>query len=135
MENETGTTQESIGENEPQTEAGKASREAARYRTERNQLRDELTQANERIERYQRAEVERLASELAEPSDVFALSGKAVSDFLGESGDIDPEAVSAAIADIVATRPGLRRIQRATDPTQALGGPHKNAPTWGGLFS
>ncbi|GAB7068864.1 hypothetical protein JCM12141A_31530 [Mycolicibacterium hodleri] len=52
------TTPLGDGTGEPQ----KGNREA-RYRTERNAAREELAAANARLERMQRSEVERLASE------------------------------------------------------------------------
>lgn len=118
----------------PSQENHSGNREA-RYRTQRNQAREALEIANQRLEAYQRAEVERLASELSEPTDVFTLSGKELADFLGESGDIDSEAVAEAVAGILATRPGLSKPARPVDPTQGMGNNHAGSPRWVDLLS
>ncbi|MEV3961123.1 hypothetical protein AB0M34_09535 [Nocardia sp. NPDC050193] len=86
------------------------------------------------MQRYQRAEVERLASDLSEPSDVFTLSGKSLVDFLAESGDIDSDAVTTVVADILTTRPGMRKPHLATDPTQGIGNNHVGTPRWADLL-
>jgi hypothetical protein len=95
-----------------------------------------LEAANARIEALHRAEVERSASgQLAHPTDVFTLSGNAVSDYLNDEGDVDSQKVAADIATILAERPGLRPPSRATDPTQGLGGAPKSQPGWSDLLS
>ena len=47
--------------------------------------------------------------------------GNELSDYLTESGNIDPEKVNADAAVILAERPGLRRSQPPIDPTQGHG--------------
>lgn len=98
---------------------GKANAEAAKYRTQRNELRAELEAAQERIAKLQRAEAERLASEvLAEPSDLFTLGGKELADLLDEHGDLNAEAIAATAKAIVEARPGLaNRRGLAVDKT------------------
>ena len=105
------------------------------YRTERDSAREELTAATARIEQLQRAEVERLASALSEPGDLFTLGGVTLADLLDADGNVDPEQVSTAVAGVLATRPGLRRMY-ATDPSQGRGGDVavKRAPTFADLF-
>ncbi|NHU42583.1 hypothetical protein [Rhodococcus sp. A14] len=119
--------------NEPQ----KGNREA-RYRTERNAAREELATANARIERVQRAEVERLAADagLSHASDVFTMSGNELADYLTESGDVDPARVAADVAAVLAERPGLRKNAPAFDPSHGTGGtkPKPQAPSWGSMF-
>lgn len=107
----------------------------ARYRTERNEARAERDAMAERIQRYQRSEVERLATELSEPGDVFTLSGKDLPDFLAESGDVDSAAVADAVAGILATRPGLSKPARPVDPTQGMGNNRVDSPRWVDLLS
>lgn len=119
---------------ETRTESASAPNREARYRVERNDARAERDALAERLQRYQRAEVERLASELSEPGDVFTLSGKSLTDFLAESGDIDTDSVATAVADILTTRPGMRKLQLATDPTQGTGNNHVGAPRWADLL-
>lgn len=108
-----------------------------RYRLERNAAREELAAANARLERMQRAEIERLAADsLSHPSDLFSLSGNGLEDYLTESGDVDPEKVADDVAAIVAERPGLRKVSAAFDPSQGRGGssPPKKAPTFSDLL-
>lgn len=81
-ESTTETTTETPEVDATTEEAPKGNREA-RYRTERNTAREELATANARVERMQRADVERLASEhLSMPSDLFSLSGNELADYL-----------------------------------------------------
>uniref|UniRef100_A0AB39U288 Scaffolding protein n=1 Tax=Mycolicibacterium phage Alyssa1 TaxID=3240801 RepID=A0AB39U288_9CAUD len=95
-----------------------------RYRIERDSAREELATAAARIERMQRAEVERLAGEhLAMPGDLFSLSGNELADYLTDDGDVDAEKVAADVAVVLAERPGLKKgLVRGYDPSQGLGG-------------
>lgn len=110
----------------------------ARYRVERNEAREALAAAQERISQLQRLEVERLASqELSNPADVFTLSGVNVSDLInGETGAVDHSLVQEVVAQILESRPLLRATQPAVDPTGGLGGrPNKKpAPSWATLI-
>ena len=109
----------------------------ARFRQERNEARDQLAAANARIERMQRAEIERLAADgLSHPADLFSLSGNELADYLTEDGDVDADKVSADVAAVLAERPGLRRNHPAFDPTQGFGGkePAKRELTWADLL-
>ncbi|SRX93241.1 hypothetical protein MSP7336_01477 [Mycobacterium shimoidei] len=102
-----------------------------RFRKERNEAREALAAAEERIQRMQRAEVERLASDgLSHPADLFSLSGNELADYLTEDGDVDPEKVAADVAAILAERPGLRKQTPGYDPSQGRGGrpPAKREP-------
>uniref|UniRef100_A0AB39U2K5 Scaffolding protein n=8 Tax=unclassified Caudoviricetes TaxID=2788787 RepID=A0AB39U2K5_9CAUD len=108
-----------------------------RYRTERDAAREELSTAQARIERMQRAEVERLAADagLAMGGDLF-INGNAVADYLTEDGDVDAEKVAADVDAVLAERPGLRKNAHAVDPSQGRGGPAPKAsePTFADLF-
>ena len=123
----------------PQVENGpqKGNREA-RYRTERNAAREELTTAQARIERMQRAEVERLAADagLSHASDVFTLSGNGPADYLDDDGNVDSAKVAADVAAVLTERPGLRKNAPAFDPTQGTGGnkPKASSPSWELMF-
>ncbi|BBZ27869.1 hypothetical protein MMAD_21640 [Mycolicibacterium madagascariense] len=112
-------------EAEPTTtdEASPKPNREARYRTERNAARDELAAATARIERMQRAEVERFAAEagLSMGADLF-INGNGVADYLTDQGDVDAERVAADVAAVLAERPGLRRNAPAIDPSMGLGG-------------
>ncbi|MBS1692270.1 MAG: hypothetical protein JST91_08615 [Actinobacteria bacterium] len=108
-----------------------------RYRAERDASREELATAQARIATYQRAEIERLASQsLAYPSDLFTLSGNDVTDYTDDAGAIDPAKVAADVAAILAERPGLTKLSPVIDPTQGHGSrtPAPAQPTWGSLL-
>ncbi|MBU8808069.1 hypothetical protein KL953_04115 [Mycolicibacterium goodii] len=107
-----------------------------RYRGERDAAREALAAAGKRIARYQRAEIERLASErLAHPSDVLTLSGNDIADYLDDDGNVDPDKVAADIEAILSERPGLAKPLRAVDPSQGRGGATPPpAPTWSSLL-
>ena len=104
---------------------------------ERNEARAERDALAERVERMQRAEVERLASDkLSHPADLFSLSGNEVADYLTGDGDVDADKVAADVAALLAERPGLRKNAPAFDPSQGSGGiPGKRAPSsWADLL-
>lgn len=109
----------------------KANREA-RYRVERNEARQERDALKARIETLQARELERLASKsLSNPADLLTLSGKTLADLLDENGDIDPDRVSDLVTEVLGTRPGLKRLDRATDISQGHGGqPSKGQPSF-----
>jgi hypothetical protein len=112
------------------TEVPQKSNKEARYRVERNEARAERDALAQRVERLQRAEVERLAADkLSHPADLFSLSGNELADYLTDDGDVDAEKVAADVAEIVAERPGLRKRMPGYDPTQGYGGrPPKAVP-------
>ncbi|ORB67686.1 hypothetical protein [Mycolicibacterium tusciae] len=129
---------EGDGSGEPENGSGgqKGNREA-RYRVERNEARSERDALAQRVERMQRAEVERLAADgLSHPADVFSLSGNELADYLTEDGDVDVEKVAADVAAILAERPGLRKFTPGYDPSQGTGGrpQTKREPSWGALL-
>lgn len=113
----------------------KANKEA-RYRVERNEARAERDALAQRIERMQRAEVERLAAEhLAAPAD-FWLSDNEVSAYLTEDGEVDAELVAEDARLLISERPRLGKRSPAFDPTQGHGGngQPKREPSWGALL-
>lgn len=119
-------------------EAPKGGREA-RYRVERNEAREQLAAANERIARWQRAEIERIAGEtLAMPGDLW-INGNDVTDYLTEDGYVDPDKVSADVELMLSERPGLQKpvpAPAAVDRSQGLGTFAETRPTsFTGLFS
>jgi hypothetical protein len=136
MSDTTDTTAETPKLEQTTEEPPKVNKEA-QYRVQRNEARQELATANARIERMQRAEVERLASEhLSMPGDLFSLSGNELADYLTDEGDVDAEKVAADAAAVLAERPGLRRNAPAFDPSQGYGGRTqvKAQPSWGALL-
>lgn len=117
-------------------EQPRANREA-RYRVERNEARAALEAAHAVIESYQRAEVERLAADLAAPDDLMTVGGVSLADLLTEGGQVDSAAVAASVAALLEQRPGLARNPRvpATDPTQGTGSERgHHAPSFADLF-
>ena len=87
-------------------------REAAKYRTQLREKESQLTDAQTRIERFQRREVERIAAErLAQPADVLAF-GAELSAMIGEDGEVDAELVGTAVTDLTTSRPGLAKGAR-----------------------
>jgi hypothetical protein len=86
-------------------EKAPANREA-RYRTERNEARQQVTQLTERIGRMQRAEVERMAAQLHDPADLWT-TGVDLAELLNEDGQVDPERVAVAVAVLADSRPYL----------------------------
>ncbi|MEB3031086.1 hypothetical protein [[Mycobacterium] nativiensis] len=110
----------------------------ARYRVERNEARIERDALAQRVERMQTNELERIAAEsISNPADLLALTDKTLADFLTDDGELDAELVTVAAAELLATRPGLRRGSPAFDPSQGRGGqpPAKPVePTFADLF-
>jgi hypothetical protein len=109
----------------PEGSEPKGNREA-RYRVERNEARAALTAAEERVARLQTAEAYRLAREagLSVGADLM-LAGVELSELLTEDGLVSVEAVTEAAKAVLAERPQLRKLDRATDPSQGLGGQQK----------
>lgn len=116
----------------------KLHREAANYRTQRNEAREERDALAQRVKQMQTREVERLAAaSLSQPGDLFSLSGNELADYLTEDGDVDGEKVAADVAAILAERPGLQKPKHVAgyDPTQGRGGrPPKGSPSFGDLL-
>ena len=65
--------------------------------------------------------VEPVAAELAEPGDLFTLTGTSVADYLDDDGEVDPGLVAEAVQQVLSTRPGLKARDRAWDPKQGSG--------------
>jgi hypothetical protein len=122
---------------EPQDGSGKQMPREQRYRLELRAAEAARDALSQRVERMQRAEVERLAADgLSHPADLFSLSGNDLVDYLTEDGDVDAEKVAADVAAVLAERPGLRKNAPAFDPSQGHGGrpQAKREPSWGAVF-
>lgn len=101
----------------------KGNREAARYRTERNEARAERDTLAQRVAALQTRELERIAGKtLSNPADLLTLTGKTVAEFVGEDGELDAELVAETAGDLLVSRPGLRVTAPAVDPTIGVGG-------------
>jgi hypothetical protein len=125
-------TNDETGSSAQNGNEGRKGNREARYRVERNEAREEARQLRERIDSLLTREAERVASKhLAEPADLFTLSGKSVRDFLGEDGELDAELVTSTANEILGTRPGLRPADSAVDRSQGLGGgAQSTGPQW-----
>lgn len=89
------------------SEKPSANSEAAKYRTRLRAIETSLTEATARIAAYQRADVLRAATGLAQPQDLFDIGGHSLDAFLTEEGSVDTEAVAATVAMLLELRPGL----------------------------
>jgi hypothetical protein len=133
------TPEQENGSESPGTDNRQAGLAEARdrYRSERDQAREAVTAAAARIEALQLRELHRLAGEhLAEPGDLLTLGGGSLADYLDENGDVDPERVSEAVADVLAARPGLRPNARPVDLSHGIGNdrPGKRELSFNDLF-
>ena len=108
-----------------------ARREAADRRVKLKAAEEANAQLVAKVEQLQRAEVERLAAAtLATGADLF-LDGAELASFLDEeTGDVSPDAVSAAAAKIVEARPGLARPAASGFDGGARRSPAAPAPTF-----
>jgi hypothetical protein len=101
-------------------EAEPRSREA-KYRTQLRDTESERDQLRDRLERRDRADVERMvAHRLTDPADLW-LAGVNVDDLRGEDGEIDTEKVDAAIVATLEAHPhwAAPRVNPAA-PTSAV---------------
>jgi hypothetical protein len=116
----------------------KLHQEAARYRIRAKEAEAALAAAEARLTVLQTERLHQLAGDLlADPADI-ALSGKSLPEFLTPEGFIDHEAVAAAAAEVIETRPGLSRHprERLVDTSQGSGlrQPGKGPVSWAELF-
>ena len=103
------TSEGSAPETRERDESGRLlSREAARYRTQLREAEAERDSLREQLDRHQRTEVERLATQqgLAVASDIWQF-GATLDTLRGEDGSIDGEVVTGLVGDILKSRPGL----------------------------
>lgn len=138
-----GGADEMVGDQSPGAEemvgdeTGKASREAAKYRTQLRKAEAERDALATRLDGMQRAEVQRLAAGpggLADGADVWA--GLELADALDESGQVDPERVKAAVSALLAGKPHYahRRFTGSADGGAKV---VEHAPelTWGAALA
>lgn len=109
-----------------------------RYRSQRDTAREELATAAAHIERMNRREIERLASEhLAQGSDLLSMSGNELTAYLNEeTGEVDADRIRTDALILLEERPGLGKHAPAFDPTQGTGGnaPGKPSISWSELL-
>jgi hypothetical protein len=85
--------------------------EAARYRRRLREVERERDRLTGTLERYQRAQVERIAQEagMAVPGDLWAVGGDLAA-LVHDDGAVDAEAVSTLVTDILGARPTWRTV-------------------------
>lgn len=97
-----------------QPAAARASREAARYRTQVRQLETQ-------VHALQAAEIRRLAAEqLNNPDDLAAFAGTDHTDLLADDGTVDPGRVAQLVQELVRERPYLGKHYRPGPDIGAL---------------
>lgn len=109
--------------------------EAAKYRRRLRDTEAERDGLAQRVETLQRAEVERLASDLSKPAAIWA-AGVQLADLLDKDGNIDTEKATEAITTATDSL-GLQQASRAPrpDPTQGgQGGTGPTGPTFADAF-
>lgn len=109
---------------EPATEASRASRQAAKYRTELRETRAALADAGERLAAYEWAQVEQIAEagRMASPADFRLVHGN-LDALRGDDGTLDVAKVTAAVETLLDERPHWRaRPKMARNPAQGAGG-------------
>lgn len=106
-------TEADDNEDKPSTNA-----EAAKYRTQLRAAETALTEAEARIESYQKADLLRAANALAQPSDLLDVGGHDLAAFLNDDGSINADAVTEKVAELLESRPGLAKGARIPSRAQ-----------------
>lgn len=110
--------------------------EAARFRRRLRDTERERDRLAEQVQRMQTADVARVAADtLAEGGDLLALGGTTLPDLLDDDGNVDPDAVRSAAAELVRARPGLRRGPTGAEVRNGIGQGSGPAPRTGGSGS
>jgi hypothetical protein len=91
-----------------------ANRREATYRIRAREAEATTTALMERVTRMQRAEVERLASPLHDPGDLWT-SGVELVELLDEDGEVDPQRVAEAVAALADSKPYMLKPPRRAD--------------------
>jgi hypothetical protein len=103
-------------------------RDAKRFKELTEQLKTTSTERDQlrtRVDTLHRREIERMASALAVPSDLWDIGGATVEKLLTEAGEVSPAKVEEAVKKLVDARPGLAKVDRSTRP---LPGPGAQPP-------
>jgi hypothetical protein len=111
-----------------------ATREA-RYRREAREAQAQVAELTERVTRMQRAEVERMAARLHNPSD-FWTAGVDLAELLNEDGEVNPERVAEAVAALADSKPYLMKPPRRSNFGQGNRTPVDldSGTTWGSVL-
>jgi hypothetical protein len=117
-------------------EAEPHSREA-KYRIALRSAEAERDQLKERLERHDRADVERMiAGKLIDPTDLWA-AGVTLADLVDDSGEISPQLVDEAVERTIKAHPHWKHSPAAPSnlvTSQHAGVPEEQQPTWQQLF-
>lgn len=102
--------------------------EAARYRSERNQIRDEATTLRTRVDTHDRQRVEAIASERLHDARDLLDRLKDLDELRGEDGLLNEDAVGQRIDALVSERPHLAKQPKPTSWGQGARGTRTDAP-------
>ncbi|WP_049942590.1 hypothetical protein [Gordonia sp. KTR9] len=104
--------------------------EARKYRRRAQAAEGELATVTARLEAAQRSQVAAFAADLAQPADVLdpALGGVDLAALLDDDGQVSAELVAAAVAEQLAVRPGLGKVQPTVRGTYQQSGQFANPP-------
>ncbi|BBY15762.1 hypothetical protein [Mycolicibacterium litorale] len=95
---------------QPEPEQESPNSEAARWRVRLRETEAERDALAERVAGYQRRECEAVVADVLEvPGDLWELGHAELSEFYTDDGDVDENAVRAAAAALVESRPGLAK--------------------------
>jgi hypothetical protein len=89
-------------------DARTANRREATYRIRARDAEAAMTALQERVTRMQRADVERQAAVLHDPSDLWA-AGVELVELLDEDGEVDQQRVAEAVAALADSKPYMRK--------------------------
>jgi hypothetical protein len=95
------------GSDEPTAdERTRLRREAARYRVERNEARQQLDRQQNVIAGLQRGQIETMvAQHLFDPADIWRAEGVELDALLDEDGAVDPAKVDEAVSNAIKAKP------------------------------
>ncbi|PYE19253.1 hypothetical protein DFR67_103164 [Williamsia limnetica] len=112
--------------------------ESRKYRKRAQVAESERDALAVKLAAVQRAEITRLATDLADPTDLFEYGNLDLAEVTDvETGHVDPEAVARAQAELLEQRPGLARaeLKKPVPGTYANAGQFQRGATPGGKRS
>lgn len=120
-------------ENSRDDPGDRGAREAKKYRQRAQAAEAERDELRQLVELHQRRAIEQYAAEhLAQPSDLFTITGATVADLIDDTGDVDAEKLQVAVRDLLEQRPGLHKDARVVRPDLGQGerGERSAGMTW-----
>ncbi|MFD0094616.1 hypothetical protein ACFVHA_28555 [Bacillus cereus] len=108
---------------EPTGDRGELIAENRRYRQRAQSAETERDELATRLDTAQRSQVAAFAGDLAEPLDVLnpAVGGVELAAVLDDAGQVDPDKVRTAVAEVIDARPGLASHTYSTAPFSNVG--------------